>query len=238
MVLGCLSLGIGQPLLAQLGSESLRTGQVVLTYGDTLKGQFSVSLGTDLVQFRQANMVKTFSARQVTYFDFQDPQLMLTRYFYSLPYAERGSYKVPKFFELIYRGPALSLYCRETVVIENVPYYDGFSNRTYYSTRTKLIWDYYFQKENGLVVHYKPGRKALLELMSDQEKAIKRYMDEAQAGTLRREHLVSITDYYNALKYPLPPGKSRSDSSLLKIQKITPTENDPYQAAPDTHLKR
>jgi hypothetical protein len=183
--------------------EAMHSGRIVLANEDTLDGSFSVNLTNDLVQYKLANSIKTYSARQIQYFYFQEDELKIIRYFYSLPYSEYGNYKAPHLFELLYLGPVLSLYLRERTVIENVPYYDAFSNRTFYSTRTKIVSDFFFRDNKGLMTQFNQSKKQLLRVMHGQEKNMKQFLKDNSITYSKREDMVRTIDYYNNLIQPL-----------------------------------
>ena len=184
--------------------EAMHLGRIVLANGDTLDGSFSINLTNDLIQYRQGNSVKTFSARQIQYFYFEEVELKTIRYFYSLPYSDHGSYKAPHLFELLYLGPVLSIYLRERMVMENVPYLDPYTNRTFYSQRAKLVTDFYFRDAKGLIKEFDKSKKSLLSFMEGSEKPIKLFLHNNDITFSKREDVVKVIDYYNNLIQPLP----------------------------------
>jgi len=182
--------------------DVLRNGRIVLANGDTLDGRFTINLPNDLLEYKLGNSIKTYSARQVQYFYFQEEEANIIRYFFTLPYSDYGSYKAPHLFELLYLGQKLSLYCRERIVIENVPYYDGFTNRTHFVSRNKLVNDFYFRDNKGLISLFSQTRKNLLSFMKGYEEPIKEHLNNIEMSFSNREDMIKLIDYYNNLIQP------------------------------------
>jgi hypothetical protein len=175
-------------------------GTVILASGDTLRGVFSVNLTNDVVQIEQRSAIKTFSARQIEQFSFEDGDNKTTRYFYSLPFAAAGSYKAPWFFEMLHEGPYLSLLARQMLVYESVPTYNGFSGYTSLASVPRISYDYFFLTEKEGIVRYSQRRKELLQALKDLNEEIEKFIKEQRLSVTNRADLERIVEHYNLIR--------------------------------------
>ena len=98
---------------------------------------------------------------------------------------------------MLYEGP-LTLLAREYTVEETIPQY-GYYHRYNYATRTRLAFDYFFLNHNGDISKYAAKKNDLFEVMKKKEDEIKKYMKKNRLKYDKREDLVRIVAYYNAL---------------------------------------
>ena len=101
-------------------SELWHKGKVVLLSEDTIFGKVKYDLQNDAIQINVRNVLQTYSARKILYFEIFDETIDSYRHFYALPYNVQKNYEIPLLFEVLYEGQ-LSLLCREEVVTESVP---------------------------------------------------------------------------------------------------------------------
>ncbi len=187
-------------------SEMWHNGLLVLMSGDTLKGQLKYDLVNDLVQVQASNVIKTYSARKIRYFEIFDRTINTYRYFYALPYRVQSNYQVPVLFEVLYEGK-LSLLCREEIVTETVPEYNSYPYYYYrgglpYSpnpSRTRLNYKYYFLEQNGEIQEYNMKKNSLLGFFGRKQAEVKQYMKKHNLKHDKMKDLVRLTAYYNAL---------------------------------------
>ena len=185
-----------------------RYGMVVLTTDDTLYGTFTIDLADNLLEVHIGNTIRTFSARQVQHFTYKEEEDEKREHiFVSLPYNERSNYKVPTFFDMLYGGKRLSLLVRESYVTVSLPQYDSFTNRSFNRTQTRLVQDFFFLTEAGLVKRYGNRRKDLYALFPEHEAHIKQYMEQNNLGYTSREDLFKITEYCNTFPKIEKPGQ-------------------------------
>jgi hypothetical protein len=176
-------------------------GRLMLTDGDTLKSTINYNPTTDLLQINQNNTIKTFSAQKINSFDFFDPDLKRVRYYTALPYSANSDYKPLVFFETLLNGPHMALLARETIVTESVPMYDGFSNRTFLGSRTRVANQFYFMDQRtGKIKKYNASRKELLAALKDKQGPVKEFIKENKLRYNDTDDLIKIVDYYNHLK--------------------------------------
>jgi len=182
-------------------SEMWHEGKIVLLSEDTIKGKIKYDLQNDIIQLEINNILKTYSARKILFFDIFDASLNSYRQFYSLPYSAQSNYKIPILFEVLYAG-RLSLLTREEVVTETVqpynysPYYYSPSNS---GTRTKLAYKYYFMDEKGNITLYSMKKRDLLSFFPKKQKEVNQYIKKNHLKHDRMRDLVRLTAYYNAL---------------------------------------
>lgn len=172
-------------------------GKIVLMNNDTLNGLVKYNMEGNVVQFDNKQQVMAFSSQKVLYYEISDNIFKTFRYFYSLPYYVQANYKTPILFEVLYEGP-LTLLAREYTVEETIPQY-GYYYRHGYASRTRLAFDYFFLDQKGNINKYSMKRNDLLEVMKQKDDEIKKYMKKNRLKYDRREDLVKVVAYYNAL---------------------------------------
>ena len=202
------SLSFAIAFAQEFPSELWHDGKVVLTNEDTIRGKVKYDLQNDVVQVNIQNVLKTYSARKLLYFEIFDKTINNYRYFYSIPYNVQSDYKVPMLFEVLYEGK-LSLLCREEIVKESMPnsgYSPYYYNVPYYNpaygsggTRTRLAYKFYFMDDKGNITDYSMKKSDLLSKFDGKQKEIKQYMKKNNLKYDRMRDLVRITAYYNAL---------------------------------------
>ena len=180
-------------------SEMWHDGKLVLLEGDTLRGKLKYDFEMDLVQLLSNNVLQTYSARKILYFEIYDNNIGSYRYFYSLPYKIEATYMAPILFEVLYEGQ-LSLLCREVIVTETVSNYSYYSYRQpYYSTRSRLDFAYFFLDQQGEIERYAMKKAELLSIMKSKSSQVKQYMKKNNLKHDKRSDLFRIVAYYNAL---------------------------------------
>ncbi len=209
-VLGCLVKVDAQKIYTL---DQVQQGKVVLMNGDTIEGKFNVNLTNDLLQLDRGQTIQSLSARQVFSFSFFDRENQETRFFFSLPFAFRGGYRVPVFFELQYAGQAMSLYTRESLVMDNVPFSDPFTGRTVYSTRSRISFDFYLRDDKGVLVRFTGRKKELLQRLAKQAKPLKQFMKENKLDPSERTDLMRIIEFYNDLQTRLNPTENAKEKA-------------------------
>jgi hypothetical protein len=189
-----VNLAWGQTYPSQIWHE----GKLVLMEGDTIRGQIKYDLENDLVQLNINNTIQTYSARKILFFEIFDQTIDNYRYFYALPYNVQPDYKVPLIFEVLYEGE-LSLLVREEIVMETAPQYSTFYQPTFYSSRTRLDFQFYFLDKTGNIDRYTMKKGDLLSHMKKKSSQVKQYMKKNNLKHDRKNDLFRIIAYYNAL---------------------------------------
>ncbi len=185
-------------------SEMWHTGVLVTVDGDTVKGQIKYDLQNDVVQIKLRDVMQTFSARKIHYFEIFDETIDSYRHFYALPYSVQNNYQVPLLFEVLYEGQ-LSLLCREEIVTETSPQYNsypyGYYGGTPYSQtrRARLKYQYYFLEKQGDITVYNLKKSELFSFFKKNQQQMKQYIKKNNLKHDRMRDLVRIVAYYNAL---------------------------------------
>jgi hypothetical protein len=190
------TLSFGQTFPSDLWYE----GKVYLDSAEELKGSIKYDLTNDLILLNENNLIKTFSARKINYFEITDSETQKIRVFYSIPYYRVPDYKVPMLFEAVQEGPSLSLLTREFITTESVPQYDYYTHRNYYFSRTVLAYNYYLLFKDGKIKQYHLNKAELLDLLKDKSSEIKKFMKTNRLHHDRRRDMIQIVNYYNSLK--------------------------------------
>jgi hypothetical protein len=174
-------------------------GFVILESGDTLAGNINYDLQNNLVQLQTRDGMKAYSARQLWSYQFYDPDFLIDRHFFALPYTVSANYKAPVLFELLAEGP-VTLLVRESIVAENLPQYNYWTNRNYFYTHYRLKHDFYFGFENGNIRQYTGAKKDFFYLIRDKSGEIKRFAKQNRLKYNDKRDLIQIISYYNSLK--------------------------------------
>lgn len=177
-------------------SELWHEGRIILTHGDTLKGMVKYDLQQDLVQYTSDNKtVEAFTARKILFFEIFDITVHKYRQFFALPYTTAGSYRAPRFFELLEEGK-MTLLAREALEYRtyNSPYYLGAS----YS-RVVMVYKYFFLNAKGDITEFTGNKNDLLNLMGRQSEAVEKYIKANRLKYEDKYDFAKIVAYYNSL---------------------------------------
>lgn len=196
ILLGLLLMSAGA-YAQEFPFQAWHEGKIVLMNGDTLTGLVKYNVDGNVVQFDNKRQVKAFSSQKVLFFEIFDQIFETYRQFYALPYYVQANYKTPILFEVLHEG-TLTLLAREYVVEESVPVYSYYS-RHHYSTRSRLAFDYFFLDREGNIEKYNLKKNDLYDTLKTKEEEIKKFMKKNNLKYDRREDLVRIVAYYNAL---------------------------------------
>jgi hypothetical protein len=196
-----LFVNLAERTLAQAGLEDWNPGYLITIDEDSLFGPVSMLFGNDLVQINDENKIKTFGANQVQMIYIRERDNSESeRYIYPFPYHPYSDFKPQRFFEMLFSGIHLSLLSRETLVTETIPQYDNFSFRTFYSTRTRLLQEYYLLFPEKKVRRLAGSKKEFLNLLADRKDSLKKFIAEGKLDMDRQEDLLKIVKEYNRLK--------------------------------------
>jgi len=175
-------------------SELWHEGKLVLVSEDTLQGKLKYDLPKGIVQIDLNEKVYTYSAKNIFYFELYDITSEHYREFYVLPYGVASSYKTPVIFEVLIEGN-ISLLSQEYVGVKNIqnPYsYGNYSKEV-------LVYDYFFLDKNGNITKYTQKKKDLLTALAKRKNQVVEYMKANRLRHDKRNDLVRIIAFYNAL---------------------------------------
>lgn len=95
---------LGSSVIAR-NSETWNQGELVLMNGTELKGNVSYNWKAEIVQYREGNKIKAYSASQVRAFNYFDEHQHLLRKFFTFNYANKaGGLQRPLFLEEVVMG--------------------------------------------------------------------------------------------------------------------------------------
>jgi hypothetical protein len=194
--------GLGIKAFCQSDQEdqNWHPGYVVTSEEDTIYGPLSINFSNDLVQVNEENTVKTFSANQISLIYFKENSGTEERFVYAFPFHPFSDFKPKRFFEMLFSGKFLCLLSKEALVSESVPVYDSFTYRSYFTTRTRMVRDFFLMFPGEKVKAYSGGKKELLSLLSDEKEKIKKFISQNNLNTSKKEDLLLIIREYNRLK--------------------------------------
>lgn len=174
-------------------------GAILTKDGDTLRTEFSFNLQNDMVQVREQNRIRTFSARQIKYFYFIEPNTEKSRFFFSLQFSERQGYRADMFFELLQEGESISLLGREYVIMESIPMQDPFTGMGRVVSRPRLVYEHYLRPSGGAVVKFQGRKKDFLKLGHPHEKELESFIKERKINLNKTLQLMEAVAFLNEL---------------------------------------
>jgi hypothetical protein len=175
-------------------SDLWHDGKLVLVSEDTLVGKVKYNQAQGIVQVEIGEKTYTHSASSIFYFEIYDITVESYRQFYVLPYGLVTSYKTPAVFEVLVEGN-LTLLSREAIVTKNIqnPYsYGNYAKET-------LVYDYFFLDRKGTITKYTLKKKDLFTAVAKRQSQVVDYMKANRMHHDRRNDLVRIIAFYNAL---------------------------------------
>jgi hypothetical protein len=134
-------------------------------------------------------------SRKVVFFEIFDKTVNRYRQFYSLPFALKGQYRAPTFFELLSEGK-LTLLAREKLEYKT---YSSFYAYGGMYTRLILTHSYYLLKEDGTIQEFMGKRNDFFDLMGSKKDEMQKFAKENKLSFDNKYDVVRITDFYNSL---------------------------------------
>jgi hypothetical protein len=175
-------------------SEIWHEGKLFLVNDEEYTGKIKYDQTKGIVQVEVDEKVLTFSANSIFHFDIYDITSESYREFYVLPYGLLSSYKTPVIFEVLIEGN-ITLLSREYVAIENIQ--SPYSLGSY--SKEILVYDYFFLNKNGDITKYTLKKRDLYSALSKREKEVMEFMKANRLHHDKRNDLVRIIAFYNAL---------------------------------------
>jgi hypothetical protein len=174
--------------------EYWHEGRLVTDDSDTLKGSIQYDLQGDLLQLKRGELIETFTARKVIYFEIFDVTIKEYRVFFSLPYSTTGTYKAPVFFELLTEG-------KLTVLAREALEHKMYSSFYYYGTYTRLVLvnKYFILDERGNITAFVGTKNEWLSLMGTRGSEVQRYAKANRLDFDDKSELIKILTFYNSL---------------------------------------
>jgi len=174
--------------------EYWHDGRLVTDESDTLKGAILYDLQGDLLQLKRGELIETFTARKVIFFEIFDITVNQYRQFFSLPYSTRTAYKAPVFFELLAEGK-LTVLCREALE------HKMYSSFYYYGTTTRLVLvnKYFLLDEKGNINEFVGNKNDWISLMGNRGPEVQKFAKTNRLDFDDKGEFVKILIYYNSL---------------------------------------
>jgi hypothetical protein len=181
------------PAQVRQDGEQAYEGRLFLKNGATLKGRIQYETNKPFVLLHVAGRVKAYNVSQVESFEFLDFEANVFRWFYALPFEEKGR-KREDFFELLADGGSVALLSRENQSRASFPmgvHANGWIERD--------IWvnTYYMLNKDTYAMHTLPDNpKNVLELFPDGQQAMEQYVKEQKMDLQNRNDLIKLFYYY------------------------------------------
>jgi len=185
-----LQLGFSQ----EFPSEMWHEGKLVLVSEETISGKLKYDQVKGIVQADIDGKILTYSAKSIFHFEIYDITSESYREFYVLPYGLVTSYKAPVIFEVLVEGN-LTLLCREYILTKNIQ--SPYSIGSY--AKEVLTYDYFFLDRTGNITKYTLKKKDLYSAISKRQNQVIEYMKANRLHHDRRNDLVRVIAFYNAL---------------------------------------
>lgn len=194
LILCASHLGLAQ----EFSSRAFHKGWLVTDKNDTIQGDIKYDMDANAVQVLiDDTKIKTFSSKDILFFEIYDSILKSYRQFYCIPFAVRTNYKVPIIFEVLYEGP-MSLLAREKIVMTTDPYSNSYFGSPSVS-RESLAFKYYFVNTKGKMTLYNGKKAHLYEILYENTDKVKTYIKTNKLKIGEMRDLVRITAFYNSL---------------------------------------
>ena len=169
-------------------------GKIVLTSDETLKGEIKYDLIRNIVQVDTGKKLYTYSAKSIFHFEIFDKTVESLREFYVLPYGLVTSYKAPVIFEVLVEGN-ITLLSREYITTKSIQ--NPYSYGTY--QKEVVVYDYFFLDNKGNITRYSMKKRDLHIVLVKKKKQVLEYMKANRLDHDKRNDLVRIIAFYNAL---------------------------------------
>lgn len=180
-------------------------GVVVLKDDQVLIGQVKHNSQLNIVQVKDDEKMKTFSAYQVAKFSFNDTQLGFIRRFVSVPYEQESKNFSDAFFEVIIQGEIRLLrrakaYVNGDVANESQEVYNvnGYTINNF-QYQHAMSFDYFFQVDGQVVPSDKFKRMLLPDIRDSYNNAVAQFIDDNHLNIHKIYDQVLIIRYYNKI---------------------------------------
>lgn len=200
-----------QAPLPEEGHPSLawHMGNLTLTDGLSIKGLIKYDLRAEAVHLKTEGTIRTFMSNQIVRFDFLQANIKRERKFITIPFEEKGGYKRPKLFEVLYENE-ISLLAREEDNLSNWTKSDPSgvtglrsSRSNHYAMRHRrtlpMNYDYYLLDQDKKVKPVRRGAKGVARSFDDHYEKMRSYTKRNKLNTKTLEGMISLVSYYNAL---------------------------------------
>jgi hypothetical protein len=183
----------------QFPSDVWHDGKLVLVNEDTLVGKLKYDMTRDIVQVDINGKLYAHGAKSIFYFKLYDATIETFREFYVLPYGLVTSYKAPVIFEVLVEGN-LSLLSREYVSTQSVQNNNPYNMGGFPSYQMDvLVYDYYFLDRKGNITPYTMKKRDLMNMLAKRQSQVTEYIKANKLKYDRRNDLIRIIAFYNAL---------------------------------------
>ncbi|MEM9325147.1 MAG: hypothetical protein AAGA85_05815 [Bacteroidota bacterium] len=181
-------------------------GFLVTTSQDTIRGELSYNMVTNMVKVRQEDRMRVFTSFQTFHYKLYDEPARRWRKFYSVAFPLKTNHETPILFELLAEGK-LSLMARErwchsrkNIKLEE----NGYIRK-----------DYYFIDRAGAIAHPRRSRSGLLALMEDRKSDLTVFIRDNHLDLSNERDLRILTTHYN--KISIDPGIDREKDPGLTL---------------------
>ncbi|GAB4127279.1 MAG: hypothetical protein OHK0045_12070 [Raineya sp.] len=178
-------------------------GRVVDTEDNVYGGNIKYDTQRQTVMVDLSGSIRTFSARNVKFFEFYDEKVKATRRFYSLKYAKNQNvqYESLQFFELITQAQKVTLLGTEYLETRANPqpgwgwYGMGATTFSY-----RIVSEFYLMNNSNAKIIKLNTRKKKKFLQQMNEPRLEAFIKKNHLNINQRIDMVRIIEYYDSLQ--------------------------------------
>lgn len=185
-----------------LAEGSWHKGRVTDTEENVYGGNVKYDTKRQTVMVDMAGSVKTFSARNIKFFEFYDERVRASRRFYSLKYAKNQNvqYESLQFFELIAQGKKVNLLGTERLETRanQQPGWGWYGmGPTTFSYR--IVTEFYLMNNANAKIVQLNTRKKKRFFQQMNEPRLEEFIKRNRLNINQRMDMVRIIEYYDSL---------------------------------------
>jgi hypothetical protein len=169
-------------------------GKIELNNEEVFEGRVSYNSTFDIVSvfLDEEEVIKSFSALQVKYFEYFDEEYEIVRKYESLTYQYSSLYKSRFFFEIVLEGGV--------ILVRRPSNFNQFYSLSKESLDENFGGFQYFVYMNNKFINLKRFKKQILpELLKDHRKEISLLIEKYDLSLNNKENQMILIDYYNFL---------------------------------------
>lgn len=167
-------------------------GRVELEDGKIHQGQLRYQLQENIVQFKSDDLVRSFNALQVEYFQFYDEAQDSVRHFYALEYDQQM-----QFFELLLNG-ALTLLNRQELTVRYVSGFGRFG--TAMQTLSEVSNNFFLLSPKNGVQQLPTSRRAFVDELPQHRNQLDDFMQRNRIRLRQTADILHTLRFYNQLE--------------------------------------
>ncbi|WP_020531687.1 hypothetical protein [Flexithrix dorotheae] len=185
-------------------------GVVVLNNNEMIEGNLSYDHERELIMVKLEGTTRAYSSHVVTYFQFFDEILRVSRTYLSISGNQQNKRKSNQFFELVLDG-SLPIFRKEK---KHINFKLVLNHDNPYFSKYNACFDY-FTYYNGEYIELSEFKDYLYPKLNKQNKELISFVDQHNLNLKLTGHLVLLIDYYNSLQIDLDYTKLNLSQAII-----------------------